>query len=372
MLVEKIAGRARAGELVELSVLVEHAAGETATFSADLPALVGSLDKGVRLADEAAFGRGAPPKAEVDAARPERARTLLKVPLVFLSTAMQRARMTVPPLRVVVLRKGGGDLDVCTGAHVVEIDQPTANTPDPKVRPNPASVPQITRNERLQEVVSWLAIGALVGVAIAALASWARRRPKVIPPPPPPPPPWRLAMEEIEAARVAYDAGKLATKPYYDRLSDAVRAYLGRLFGFDGLEHTTDEILSRLRKVPSPTLPFGDVSNFLGDCDLVKFAGFAAPKEEGLEAAELARKIVRALSPHGRGLTWKRDETDALPEDREPREAREARKEDGARKEDEASEASEEVGASEAGEANGAGEDRKDREQAGPRGGGAP
>jgi hypothetical protein len=303
-LVEKIEGRAKAGELVELSVMVEHAAGETATFSADLPALLGTVDKGAKLADEAAFGRGAPPKPQIDAANPQRAHTLLKVPLVFLSTSLQRTPMTVPALRVVVLRKGGGDLDVCTKPHVVEIDQPTANTPDPQVRPNPASVPQITRNERLQEIASWLGIGLLVGLAIAALVSWARRRPKVVPPPPPPPPPWRTAMEAIEAARLEYDAGKLATKPYYDRLSDAVRAYLGKLFAFDGLELTTDEILAKLRKVPSPTLPFGDVSNFLGDCDLVKFAGLTVPREEGLAAAEAARKIVRALSPHGTGTSW--------------------------------------------------------------------
>jgi hypothetical protein len=298
---EKVPARAKAGDLVEIEVLVEHGAGETATFPADLPAL---LREGVRLADEASFGRGAPPKAAVDPARPTRAHTLLKVPLVFLSTQTQRTAMTIPPLRVVVLRRGGGDVEVCTSSHVVDVDQPTANTPSPKVRPSPASVPQITRNERLQEIVSYVALGLLAGVAIAALVSWLRSRPKVVPPPPPPPAPWRVAMEQIEAACVSYESGKLATKPYYDRLSDAVRSYLGRIYRFDGLELTTDEILAKLRKVPSPTLPFGEIASFLGDCDLVKFAGYPAPKDEGIAMAEAARKLVRALSPYASGQSW--------------------------------------------------------------------
>ena len=35
---------------------------------------------------------------------------------------------------------------------------------------------------------------------------------------------------------------------YFDRVSDAVRGYLGARFGFDGLESTSDEILTALRK----------------------------------------------------------------------------------------------------------------------------
>jgi hypothetical protein len=298
---EKIASRAKAGALVELEVLVEHGAGEAATFAADLPSQLGGT---LRVADDGTFGRGAPPKPVVDPAHPDRAHTLLKIPLVFLPTAMTRTAITVPPLRVVVLRKGGGDVDVCTSAHVVDVDQPTANTPDPKVRPNPASVPQITRNERLQEIVTDLAIGAVAGALLLAFVRWMRSRPKELPPPPPPPPPWRVALEEITAARAAFESGKLATKPYYDRVSDAVRVYLGRLFRFDGLELTTDEILARLRKLPSPTLPFGDVASFLGDCDLVKFASYSPPKEEGLATAEAATRIVRALSPYGTGTSW--------------------------------------------------------------------
>ncbi len=298
---ERIAARAKAGDLVELELLVEHGAGESATLPADLPA---QLREGVRLADEGSFGRGAPPKAQIDPGRPERAHTLLKIPLVFLSTKTQRTAMTVPPLRVVVLRRGGGDLEVCTSAHVVEIDQPTASAPAPQVRPIPASVPQITRNERLQEIVGYLAVGLFVGALLAAFVAWARSRPKEAPLPPPPPAPWRVALEEIESARVAFETGRLATKPYYDRLSDALRAYLGRLHRFDGLELTTDEILARLRKVPSPTLPVAEIAAFLGDCDLVKFAGYPAPRDEGLAMAETARKLVRGLSPYGSGDGW--------------------------------------------------------------------
>ena len=274
------------------------ARSKTATLPADLPS---TLSQGeVRLADDGSFGHGALPETSVDKGDPAHATTLLRIPFVVLSTSVHRKHFTLPAVKIIVLRRGGGDMSLCSASHEIDIDQPIASTPDPLVRPNPPSVPQITRNEQLQAIVTWSIVALLTGAALAAAFLWWRsRRPKYVPPPPPPTPPWVTALAQIESARTEYLAEKIETKVYYDRLSDAVRAYLGRLHGFDGLDLTTDEIVARMRKVPSPLVPMGDIVDFLGTCDLVKFAGQRPGAEEGADIARQAEALVRSTSPMG-------------------------------------------------------------------------
>jgi hypothetical protein len=76
-----------------------------------------------------------------------------------------------------------------------------------------------------------------------------------------------------------------------DAVSDSIRAYLGRRFGFHGLESTTDEIADQLRGAKSLTIEPQDAVGFLGQCDLVKFA-----------KASLADEASRALIEEALGL----------------------------------------------------------------------
>lgn len=291
VLVEKLPPRASAGALVELEIAVRHAAGESATLPADLPKLIGGE---VRVADS--FARGELPKTAPDPGDPAHATTVLRVPLVVLSTALERKTFTVPPMRVVVLRKGGGDLSVCTAEHTIEVDQPIANTPDPWPRPNPASLPQKTRDERAEAIATAAVVTLGAASLLGALAVWWSRRPKEAPPPPPPTPSWKLAIEAIGRARRDLASGAIDTKLYYDRISDAAREHLGARYGFEGLESTTDEILGRLRRLPSPNFPLADVERLLGECDLVKFANLVPTSEEADAIAALAESVVRATA----------------------------------------------------------------------------
>ncbi|GAC1540305.1 MAG: hypothetical protein NVS3B10_05000 [Polyangiales bacterium] len=304
-LVEKVPTRAKAGELVELEIAVRHGAGEEATLPADLPGIIkglGGADAPVRIADDGSFGRGAAPKAAPDPGDPAHATTLLKIPFVVLSTSIPRATFILPPVRVIVLRKGGGDLAVCTAPHEVAVDQPIASTPDPLVRTNPPAVAQVTRDERLQELVTWAALALLAGAALmAAYLLWWRRRPKTVPAPPPPPSPWVVAVAELHAARDAYVQGSVAAKPYFDRISDAVRAARGPDYGDDALARPPDETLGRLRGMLVP-VPRDRVAELLGACDLVKFAGMSASVDEGIAVADLGLHIVRVTS-HSGGMT---------------------------------------------------------------------
>jgi hypothetical protein len=80
-------------------------------------------------------------------------------------------------------------------------------------------------------------------------------------------------------------------------VSDAVRAYLGARYGFDGLESTTDEILSALRRVSTGGVTHPEIAGFLQSSDLVKFANHAPSVEECLTVLDAGEKIVRATIP---------------------------------------------------------------------------
>jgi hypothetical protein len=84
-------------------------------------------------------------------------------------------------------------------------------------------------------------------------------------------------------------------------VSDAVRSYLGARFGFDGLESTTDEILTTLEKLgrqnqPTP-VPLDEIRRFLGQCDLVKFANLWPSPEQCTSALLAGEHIVRSTMP---------------------------------------------------------------------------
>lgn len=284
---------ARAGALVPLEIVVRHATGERVTLPGDLPRLQAGE---VRVADDGTFGKGAPPKAAAVPGDPSHETTALSVPFVVLSTSTPRKTFTLPSVRVVVLRRGGGEIVVCTPPQQVAIDQPIAEASDPQVRPNPPTRPQITRDERLQAIATWSLVALVVGAVGVAVVLYLRSRPKPAPPPPPPEPAWRIALAKIAAARAELERGELETKVYYDKVSDALREHLGATFGFDGLEMTTDEILARVSRVPSFSLPRADLGALLEACDLVKFAGLRPDREESLLLAQRAEKLVRATA----------------------------------------------------------------------------
>ncbi|HEX4515187.1 MAG TPA: hypothetical protein VH054_16690, partial [Polyangiaceae bacterium] len=123
-------------------------------------------------------------------------------------------------------------------------------------------------------------------------ARWLRR-PRPVPPPPPPRPPWEVAFEKLDEVR---HAGLLAThrySEYYDRVGDAVRQYFGARYGFDGLECTTDEMLAELSHKPLVGVGLEDVSSFLEQCDLVKFARMTPSPDDCTKALADAELIVR-------------------------------------------------------------------------------
>jgi len=131
------------------------------------------------------------------------------------------------------------------------------------------------------------------------VARWWARREKPPPPPPPPRPAWDVAMERLEALRRTLPErlaeGEIVR--WADELSDAMREYLGRRYDFDGLESTTDEVVSRLRKIQPAGISVDEVAAMLGDCDLVKFAKATPEQQECEQLLSSATNVVRRTRP---------------------------------------------------------------------------
>ncbi len=97
---------------------------------------------------------------------------------------------------------------------------------------------------------------------------------------------------------VLLDAGRPAE--FCDRVSDALREYLGDSLGFDGLEQTTDEIAGHRARGAHPENERTRVLGILRECDLVKFAKFA-PERAACEAMlDSAERHVRVTMPRKR------------------------------------------------------------------------
>ena len=149
-----------------------------------------------------------------------------------------------------------------------------ANEPNaqPKLETKPR--PVLEDNYIPIYVLGGLAAAALIaGLTLLAARYWKRRKVAAIPPPPPRPP-WEIAVEQLANLRRRkqgmVDTGQGAL--FVDQLSDVVRAYLGARYAFEGLETTTDEMLMQLKN-HGVSLGFThEVAQFLGRCDLVKFA----------------------------------------------------------------------------------------------------
>lgn len=167
---------------------------------------------------------------------------------------------------------------------------------EPNAQPKPATRPvALIEEDPTLKYVGAALLAMLVGAVLALLLRrWWRRRPKVLPPPPPPRPVWEIALERLDALARDREAmmARGEASVWVDGLSDAVRAYLGGRYGFDGLECTTDEIVRSLRDARLGTLALPEIQTFLGDCDLAKFASLEPDEAQATALLELAYRIV--------------------------------------------------------------------------------
>ena len=289
--------RGRSGYAATLVVTVRHGKGESVLPSGLSLQSHSDAVKELRAAGwvfpDQDGSAGARLTTKPDPAHGDRVMTTLELPLLALPDKPGRHVLTLPPLPISIARASGEVATVCTRAHKIIIDDPTAETPDPKPKGNPPPRAQREEWTALKRAVLYGSIGVAVGAILAWLVTRWLRRPKPAPPPPPPRPAWEVAFEKLDEVR---HAGLLAThrySEYYDRVGDAVREYFGARYGFDGLECTTDEMLAKLAHASVIGVTMPEIVTFFEQCDLVKFARMTPTPDDCTKALSDAEHLIR-------------------------------------------------------------------------------
>jgi hypothetical protein len=213
--------------------------------------------------------------------------------------ALEPGEHELPALQLRVVTADGTVGSVHTEPQTITVGSLLANEPDAELRPPTAPLPVMQDDYTL----AWI-LASIVGILLTALitwliARWWNRRPKKVAPPPPPKPAWEIALAKLTSLRQRQ--GRLLEDGKHvelvDAVSDALREYFGARYDFNGLESTTDEVLSRLRNVGLGAGLQNEITVLLGECDLVKFAKALPSDEQCVRMIEGAVGIVRGTMP---------------------------------------------------------------------------
>jgi hypothetical protein len=203
------------------------------------------------------------------------------------------------PVRVRITGADGELVTLESGTRTIEVHSVLANEPDPQLKPptDPVAVEQ-------DDYRLLIVLGALLVLMLGVLLGWLfmrwwnqRERPE--PAPPPPPPPWDTALAELRAHAAQRESAiaEGRTEQWVDAVSDSIRGYLGKRFGFHGLESTTNEIAQRLAEAKSLAIAPEEAIGFLDQCDLVKFAKASLADEASNALIEEALALVDRTRP---------------------------------------------------------------------------
>ena len=290
--------RGRAGYSAVLAVEVPHGLGETVLpggFRLLLDSPEGRALSSSGFVFPALDGPAAPRVVRDDLEG--QVRTRVELPFVPLPKDPGPQTLTLPSVPIAIARPSGELITVCTTPHTLRIDDPIANLAQPAPRPNPAPL----RQREVWTTAKNIALTALVALPLGALIAllvglWLRRK-KPLPPAPPPRPAWEVALEALARVRSARLLEQGLTGQLFDEVSLAVREYLGRRYGFDGLECTTRELLEHLAQLgesaPRREL-VEDIELLMRRADLVKFANLTPEVAECELALERGERIVRS------------------------------------------------------------------------------
>jgi hypothetical protein len=217
--------------------------------------------------------------------------------LTFL--ALEPGTHTFPGVKLRVVGPKGELGDVTTAPQTVQVASLLANEPnaEPKAPSKPVSVMQ--DDYTLAWIGGGILFAALIAAATLLISRWLKRRPKPVAPPAPPRPAWDVAIErllQLEREKEGLLASERAEQ-FVDGVSAVLREYLGRRYGFDGLESTTDEVLRTLERIRPHKLSLSGVSLLLEQCDLVKFARAAPDLATCDDLWNGALGLVRATTP---------------------------------------------------------------------------
>jgi hypothetical protein len=210
-------------------------------------------------------------------------------------TSWDTGTYAIPPSKVIVQGRTIESNALVLQVIATPVDMRSAPKPLKDIPPMPFSI----RMWLLMHRVTLLIVAA-VGLLIAAMIWFLRKRarrplpaPQAAPPPPPPHVQCLEALDALEKQRL-WQQGE--HKAYQSRITDLLRGYIEARYSVSALERTTEELMSELRVSPLPGDERIRLDNMLRAADLVKFAKAvpSAPENEQLLAS--ARQFVRATA----------------------------------------------------------------------------
>ena len=147
------------------------------------------------------------------------------------------------------------------------------------------------------EWVLWLIVAAAALVLIGVAAWFVRRRlasRREELAPPPPPPPHVVAWERLQRALgLIHEAEQFCTE-----VSQIIRVYLEERFNLHAPDRTTEEFLFELQSSQRLVCEHKQLlADFLGECDMVKFAKVEPPEQELRNLHEAASRLVGETQP---------------------------------------------------------------------------
>ncbi len=142
----------------------------------------------------------------------------------------------------------------------------------------------------------WILLGILAAAGLGYLG-WRlyRRYRRIMLYGTPLPDPWDEALAALDKIPADDWLASGHFKRYYYAVSEVLKRYLTRRFGFPALDQTTTEILRTMKAAKTPEREgFGD---FFRRADMVKYAKFVPPSTDMETVLPAARELVKATTP---------------------------------------------------------------------------
>jgi len=212
-------------------------------------------------------------------------------------TSFDAGRYLLPDIRVVEISGGrpdtllfrGKELDVRT----MPLDTATFKVHDIKGQ---IRYP-LTFAELLPYIVAFyiIAILTILSVCLVKIAR-SRKKPEEISSEPP----YIVALRKLDRYRGNKLWAPESQKLFYSGVTDVLREYIARRYGFGAMEMTTDEIFRKLSTEEIDKSLYSETKELFLTSDLVKFAKSTVSDEENIKAVPVAVRFVTS--------TWRNDD----------------------------------------------------------------
>lgn len=137
----------------------------------------------------------------------------------------------------------------------------------------------------------------LAALAIAAFIYFRKRKKRKEEPALSPRLAEEIARDALKALKEMRLTEKGLIKEYYIRLSDIIRAYIENRYRISAMDRTTWELFQEMKSNRIERLHVDRISDFLEECDMVKFAKYTPGQKEIEEVYKKAEEIIDITTP---------------------------------------------------------------------------